>query len=221
MPHYNFQSLFFDSKRRRVNAYGGELSGLTSDPPDLMIWSYDPRSQRWTRTSTANDPPFSQGILRNFGGATTTSDGQFYALGGYTSPHTDPQTSNNQGFVPTPGLVSYDSSSSSWTNSSTVNGPSPLGTVEWAGLEAVPFGPNGLLAVIGGDTSDFSTYVPAQNRRDMSSITVYDPVVKRWFQQETTGTAPSQRSRFCTVGVGDATSIKGVNGTSGRGTYEM
>lgn len=223
MTRYNFQSLFYDTKRQRINTFGGELSLLTTDEPDLAIWSFRPNgngSGTWARNGTSNDPPFGQGITRNFGAASTNHNGQYYSLGGYTSPHTSPQTVNTQGFIPTPGIVNYNSTTSAWSNNTDINGPSPLGTLEWATLEAVPLGPNGLLAVIGGDTSDLNTYVPAQNRRSMTTISLYDPVTKRWYQQATTGTPPSQRSRFCTVGVRDPTPVKGASKTS-LGTYEM
>ena len=224
MTRYNFQSLFYDTKLQRIDSHGGELSYLTTDEPDLAIWSFQPDNESgsgtWKQNNTIDDPPFTQGITRTFGGATTSHDGQYYSLGGYTSPHTSPETVNTQGFIPIPGIVTYNSTTSTWTNSTDVNGPSPLGTLEWAGLEVVPLGPNSLIAVIGGDTSGMDTYVPAQNRRSMTSISLYDPVTKQWYQQETTGTPPSQRSRFCTVGVRDRTKVAGKSGT-GLGTYEM
>ena len=199
------------------------MSYLTTDETDLSIWSFNPDNKgsgTWAQNNTAKDPPFTKGITRNFGAAATTLDGQFYSLGGYTSSRTGPDKVNDAGFVPTPGLVTYNFTTNIWTNETAVDGPSRLGTVECATLEALPLGPNGLLAVIGGDTSGLDEYVAAQNRRSMTSVSLYDPATKRWYQQETTGRAPSQRLRHCTIGVRDPTPVKGTAGGN-MGTYEM
>lgn len=95
-----------------------------------------------------------------------------------------------EGDTPVAGLVSFGMSSSVWTNTSV---PRKLVNAQ---AEYVPFGPNGLVLLLGGTTGDspptFSNF---------TNITFYDPITKQFFSQQATGTIPTGRQRFCSVAV--------------------
>ena len=81
------------------------------------------------------------------------------------------------GLVPTPGLVTYSFESGSWTNAMDTPHLTSSRAVEWASMEFVPgLGPNGLVVVIGGVTSDLASSAPGNEQRPMDQITVFDPV---------------------------------------------
>lgn len=88
------------------------------------------------------------------------------------------------------GLVSFGMSSSVWTNTSIER------TLVNAQAEYAPFGPNGLILLLGGTSGDSP---PALI--DFVNITFYDPITKQFFSQQATGTIPTSRQRFCSVGV--------------------
>lgn len=72
------------------------------------------------------------------------------------------------------------------------------------------FGPNGLIVMFGGESSQPQRYIPGVEQRSMSNITLFDPVTKIWYEQIATGAGdrvPSSRLQFCTVEVGDLTKM--------------
>ena len=224
MPIYNFQSLWHDQPNNRFFAFGGERSSLDTQTPNLAIWRFDldgHGSGTWHINSTVSQPPFStlHGLTRPFGGASTTSEKSAFYLGGYVSSHSSSVTEYLTSFIPTPGMLTYDFGDRVWQNITDTGIVSSSGTFQWGGMEYVPFGPNGLLAIFGGETSSLLVYTPGQNERSMSNITLFDPVTKNWYQQAATGDPmPSERNRFCTIGVRDPRPLTGSNSS---GTYEM
>ena len=174
----------------------------------------------WYQNTSYGEPPFTQpGITRPFGGASTQNNNIAWYLGGYSSSHSSPQTQNQDCFIPTPGLVEYHFDHGTWANSTIgITNVGEAGSFEWGGLEYVPFGPNGLLVIWGGETSNATKYTPGYQERPMNQVTLLDPITKQWYQQNTTGTAPSPRNRFCIVGVADPRPVSSVNNT---GTYEI
>ncbi|KAL1881907.1 hypothetical protein Daus18300_000961 [Diaporthe australafricana] len=80
--------------------------------------------------------------------------------------------------------------SSVWTNTSVTS------TLVNARAEYAPFGPNGLILLLGGTSGDSPSGLV-----DFTNITFYDPVTKQFFSQQATGTIPTGRQRFCSVGV--------------------
>lgn len=88
------------------------------------------------------------------------------------------------------GLVSFGMSSSVWTNTSIER------TLVNARAEYAPFGPNGLIVLLGGTSGD-----SPPGLIDFVNITFYDPITKQFFSQQATGTIPTARQRFCSVGV--------------------
>ena len=116
-----------------------------------------------------------------------------FILGG-----TDPFNSN----ALLPGLVAFNFTTRSWSNSS-ASGYNSNGTVESGAMHYVPpFGPGGLFVVLGGD--NFTDY------RDFGKASVYDPISQKWFNQTTTGNTPEPRKEFCVSGI-----------ASTNNTYEM
>ncbi|KKY29870.1 putative kelch repeat protein [Diaporthe ampelina] len=81
-------------------------------------------------------------------------------------------------------------SSSVWTNNSIPR------TLVNAQAEFAPFGPNGLILLLGGTSGDSPTGLV-----NFVNVTFYDPITRQLFSQQATGTIPTGRQRFCSVGV--------------------
>lgn len=128
-----------------------------------------------------------------------------FLLGGTEDFLTTPETAAKiGGEVALPGLVQFNMTTKTFTNSSAA-GYQVNGTAERGGMHHVPsFGPDGLFLVMGGD------HVDPSDLRDFSTISILDPSSKNWYQQATTGNTPKPRIEFCTAGV-----------NSTNGTYEM
>ncbi|KAL8997747.1 MAG: hypothetical protein Q9169_003076 [Polycauliona sp. 2 TL-2023] len=185
MPLWNFQSLWHDETDNSIWAFAGEISFLASSDPDFNIWNFK---------------------LNGGGGGTWTQK---------TNGRRNPLTSDLTDFVPTPGLLSYSFHDGLWANITDTPHISDSGAIEWAGMEYVPFGPQGLMVVIGGETSDLTVYRPGSRGRSMTQITVFDPLTLRFYMQTATGDRiPSERMRFCIAGVGDSSKIGDASRTS-------
>ena len=188
---------------------------------DLSVWRLDLDGKgggTWTQNATSKNAPFAQSVTRPFGGASTFTNNSAYYLGGASSSHSSPLLQTQAANVPLPGLVSYSFPNGAWSNSTTgITALSQSGSFEFGGIESVPFGPSGLLAVWGGETSNSSIYSAGIAERAISSVTLVDPVTKQWYQQNTTGIPPTPRSKFCYVGVSDPRPLSPAN----IGTYEI
>ena len=209
-PIYNFQSLWFDEVSENIFTFGGEQSRLDSKSPvDLSTWklTLDGNGDgEWKQNATFQDPPFSEGLTRPFGGASVTDGTTAFYMDGYSSSKSSPMTQGLQDFVPTPGIVTYDFQNGMWSNTTATRKSKARETFLWGGAEFVPLGPNGLIVMFGGESSQPQSYIPGDEQRSMSNITLFDPVTKLWYE-ETANSAgnrmPSPRLQFCTVGVGD------------------
>lgn len=224
-PTYNVASLWHDESENSLYSFGGDESWLDKTPLDLAVWKFQPNSGgggAWSKNTTYSSSPWAgaPGITRPAGGAYTYTNKTAFYLGGYTSDHTSPQTQNQLGFVPTPGLVTYSFDNGSWTNSTAgFNNLGGEGSWEWGGMEYIPtFGPNGIVVMWGGETSNTTSYVFGAQLRTMNEITLLDPVTQQWYTQNVTGTVPSPRSRFCSMHVADSRPISTANNT---GTHEI
>lgn len=222
MPLWNFQSLWHDNTDNSIWAFGGETSLLGSLSPDLGIWNMKPNGGgggTWAQKANFRGAPWNQTITRPLGGGGKSSKNTGFLLGGYSSKGSSPFTSDFTGFVPTPGLLTYDFGNMTWSNVTATPYVSSSGAVEWPGMELIPFGPNGLMVVIGGETSALTSYTPGDQERSMTQITLFDPVTLQFYRQTATGDkVPSQRNRFCIAGVGDSTKV--ADGSI-SGSYEM
>lgn len=221
-PIYDFSSLLYDEEENSLYSFGGEESYLETKNLDHAVWKLQPNGGgggTWTRNTSYGSLPFTQGITRPFGGASTFTKSTGFYLGGYSSSHSSPQTQNLNNFVPLPGLVECNFNDWTWSNSSAgITALSQTGSFEWGGLEYVPFGPNGLLVMWGGETSNNSIYFPGVESRPMNTVTLLDPVTKQWYIQNVTGTAPSPRNRFCSI---IATDPRPLSTANSMGTSEI
>lgn len=221
-PAYNFAALWYDGPNNSLYSFGGEESYLDSKEVDLAVWKLEldgGGGGTWTQNTTQGDAPFSQGVTRPLGGASTFDNQTAFYLGGYSSSHSSPQTQDLVTFVPTPGLIEYNFQNSSWTNSTAgITNISQDGSFEWGGMEYIPFGPNGLLVMWGGETSESSIYIPGAEEQPMHTVTLLDPITKDWYQQTIPGTVPSVRNRFCSVVASDPRPLSAANNT---GTTEI
>lgn len=137
----------------------------------------------------------------------TFGSGNAYVLGGIENSESSLSTANLQGNVPLPGLVNFNMTTETFSNS-TASGYSFNGTAEKGSLHYVPsFGPDGLCIVMGGD--DF-WHPHFDSLKDLETITIFDPSSKKWFNQTTTGNVPQARKEFCLAGI-----------ESNNATYEM
>ena len=66
----------------------------------------------------------------------------------------------------------------------------------------------------GGQTSpNISQYYDGAVYLSLANVSLFDPSTKSWYWQEATGNIPSQRDRFCVVGISG-----GNSATYGMGT---
>lgn len=140
----------------------------------------------------------------------SSGGGVAFVIGGMTSIESDPDSSNYSPVAnphwyrtPIPGMVSYDMKSRTFSRTDTSAVMPPLGTLIGGRAHFVPqFGSNGLMLVLGGKAD--------RGILDFNNITFYDPKTGQWGWQNTVGYAPTDRFRFCMVGV-----------ASPAGTYEL
>jgi len=217
-PSINFQALWHDPDENVLYSFGGEstwLPPISGNPPPLSVWKFAPDDRgggRWSENTTSSDPPFSDGLIRPFGGSTTSSNNTAFYLGGYSSKQSSPKRSSGLDFIPARGIISYSYRNGSWSND-TAAGYSQYATAEWGGVQFVPsLGPEGVLVMFGGDTSTATAYSPGEYLRPMTNITVYEPRSRTWYYQNATGDSlPAARIRMCVVGVQE----------SSNSSYEM
>jgi Kelch motif len=135
-------------------------------------------------------------------------NGTGYLFGGYATAGTTPQTANVEGFLPIPGIVSYNIETGTWKNESAL-GYSTYGTAIYGEMQFVPnVGKEGLLVVLGGSTSDAVRWTNrGSNYISFERINMFDPATGEWHNQTASGTIPGARERFCSVGA------QGDNGT--------
>ena len=105
-------------------------------------------------------------------------------------------------------MVQFDMGSQSFVNS-TAQCCNATGGIERGAMQYVPtFGPEGMFIAMGGLNG--LTYNTTNGLIGLSTVSVYDPAKQEWWNQTTSGNAPSPRVSFCTAGI-----------NSTNGTYEM
>ena len=191
------------------SGFAGRISLYADKPPpvELQLWSFKPDgagSGSWTEVYGANDSAFGS-ITRPWRSMMAYGGDSAFLLGGTEDFLTTPETASKLGGeVALPGLVQFNMTTKTFSNSSAA-GYQVNGTAQRGVMHYVPsFGPNGLFFVLGGD------YIIPTDLRDFSTISIFDPASKTWHQQATTGFIPKARVEFCTAGV-----------NSTNGTYEM
>ncbi|TDZ39912.1 Glycosyltransferase sdnJ [Colletotrichum trifolii] len=182
--------------------YGGKV-----DAPES--WKFEADGQggdEWVTETSAN-PAFYSELRRTEEGAYVSTPDAGFVFGGIATGWTNA----NPASQPVPGVLSYNMTTTMWTNETTpgFSGFSKHATMVGGGAVYIPtFGDNGLTVVMGGSTW---TLQPSQSSpdgwMDFGNLTFYDPISKDWYWQQTTGTAPTARRGFCYVGA------EGKNGT--------
>lgn len=208
-PCPNFDNIRFwtDVAANTVYAYGGTFSTLnawvgSTTIPLESFWSFTPSSAgggSWQ--SLDQSSPVFDGITRPCQGSVASGAIGGFSLGGYADRNTS-QKIDVAGWIPVPGLQFYNFTSKEWFNRS-ATGYTPYGTAAWSGTVYVPtWGPAGLLVAFGGQTSaSLSTFVDGTAYLPMSDIALFDPSTQLWYHQKATGDVPTQRDRFCVVGI--------------------
>lgn len=187
-PLLNSQAIFTDQSTNSFWIWGGEATDGTPPPPD-QAWKFSADGNgggSWSLEPPSNPRIFNE-LSRPVGCAHTQGDGVGYCMGGLLTSQSNSSVESDTAVA---GLVSFGMSSSVWTNTSVPR------TLVNAQAEYVPFGPNGLILLLGGTSGDSP---PAFS--DFANITFYDPITKQFFSQQTTGTIPTGRRHFCSVGV--------------------
>ena len=213
-PNLNFIRFWTDLAANTAYAYGGEFSSLnpwvgSTTVPLESFWSFTPSSDGGTWQSLDQSSSVFGSITRPTQGSAASGDIGGFNLGGYAERLTSQKTSTIDGIIPIPGLQFYNFTSKEWSNYS-ATGYTSDGTAEWSGTAYVPtWGTAGLLVAFGGQTSlNLSQFVDGATYLSLSNISLFDPSTQLWYHQEATGEVPTQRDRFCVVGVnsGDKTS---------------
>ncbi|KAH0563239.1 hypothetical protein GP486_002194 [Trichoglossum hirsutum] len=206
-PSLNLVTLWANPASNTFYAYGGELSYLVpyidgSTIPQESFWAFTVDGNGgggWHQLDVSSDPTWST-LTRTGGGLGAAGPNAGYNLGGYADSRTSQKT-NIDGFVPIPGIQSYNYTSGAWSNNSAL-GYSKFGTAQLGGMVHVPtWGPAGILVVIGGQTSPLDKWGDDTTMVPLSNISVFEPQSQTWYHQIATGDIPSNRDRFCLVGV--------------------
>ncbi|KAG8165730.1 hypothetical protein KVR01_004282 [Diaporthe batatas] len=184
IPDVNGGVLWGDEVNKRFYLFGGEYYG--TPPTPFNLYSYDILNDSWDNLG----PPSQSGIRPvSYGAGTGISElGLGFYYGGWLSNNSVPDWSGPP--VATTGLIKYDMDEGSWTNSS---GPDSIGRAEGT-MNYLPASDGGLLIYFGG-IQDLDNGTTAG--QPMDEVFVYDIVTDRWYTQQTSGTTPQMRSRFC------------------------
>jgi hypothetical protein len=174
-------------------------------PPNSpnSLWKFAPSangSGSWSEQSLSSDSIFPS-LTRPAGGTDAYRNGTGYLLGGYQSFRSSPETASLDDMVPMPGIVSYNIESGTWRNDS-AKGFSMYGTAMYGKMQFVStFGPEDLLLIMGGKTSDAVTWIDtAADYVSFRKVDIFDPSTSTWHKQNTSGTIPNARDRFCSIG---------------------
>ncbi|TGJ82613.1 hypothetical protein E0Z10_g6154 [Xylaria hypoxylon] len=178
-----------DPSRGSLYTWGGFTSNDSS--PSQALWQFTADGSgggAWTQVTQRDYLNFSK-LKGTFGSAFTQSKDE------------------NPGYA-TPGLVSYNFRTGSWDNTTTTTTSyGGYGTSLNARAEYAPFGPNGLLLFLGGAETPVDATNDSFVETSWNTISMVDPVTKKWHKQTTTGTKPLTIESHCSVGK------KGPNGT--------
>lgn len=184
----------------------------TPSPYALGLWSFALDGQgggNWSAVSAATTE-IKKSLTRPYQGLSTWGGESAFTIGGFINDLTSPATVNYTGNRPIPGIVKYNMTSGTFTNSSAA-GYNHNGTAERGVLHYVPsFGPEGIYVLLGGDISGYQGYSPGSDLQSFSQITIFDPSTGNFYNQTATGNIPEGRIEFCATGI-----------NSTNQTYEM
>ena len=209
-PTLNDGSIFADSSS--LYLFGGGISvandakiiGAPTKLPDNGVWQYDLTEKQWTMAVLGGSVP--QRMVMGMSAQSSSSPTAYY-LGGAHAPNSDPYFWTVPFAVPylDQGLLSFDESTASFQNVSTV-GLNPYGTVAGGFVNLIEsIGSKGVLVAFGGISSAAGisqnlteTYWTDPSLHwNISSVSVYDIGGQIWYQQTTTGDVPRWRYNGC------------------------
>lgn len=203
-PPLNQQILWPGGDNRTAFAFGGEVTWLLNKlpAPPIELWQLTSDGQgggNWSNFNVGNNPGFAH-LRRPDVALGATVDETGFILGGLQNSHSGPTTQNLKGHIPIPGIVAFNMSSNTWSNSSMPSSLMPYNGKNGI-LASVPtFGPRGLLVATGINPT-------SANPEPFHTITIYEPGSRQWHNQTATGDVPEGRDKACVVGV------QGDNGT--------
>jgi hypothetical protein len=193
------QSLFTDESSETFYTWGGHTSWHAKiGTPVMMQFKPDGKgSGSWT-TDRISDTLSNAERVES--GAYVSSGNAGFVFGGSSTELTSQEPKGDVS-----GYVMFNFTTKEWVSDD--RAPySSSGTIFGATATFAPdFGPNGMIALLGGMTDHFSfKYASFQ------TVYLLDPVTREWFSQSTSGPAPSGRHYHCATGV-----------ASTNGTFEM
>ncbi|KAH0432819.1 kelch repeat protein [Colletotrichum camelliae] len=203
-PRMDFQGVWRDTESKSFYVWGGQVPYWIK-PPENDIWRFVVDGNgggSWSKRSPPNLADLYK-LDRATEGAFCQSKTTGYYFGGYANSRTDMSITDKDKTRNVPGLVSYDMTTGS-INQTTFQGPGNF-TFKGGAMEYVPFGPDGLLLVLGGfQGAPTETGYGKWTGVDFTSVNLYDIKANKWHSQRTTGSKssiPPPTEKFCTVGV--------------------
>ncbi|KAK2604285.1 hypothetical protein N8I77_007228 [Diaporthe amygdali] len=184
IPDVSGGILWGDNINKQFYLFGGEY--YNTPPTPFNLYSYDVLNDSWNNLG----PPSQSGINAvSYGSGVGISElGLGFYYGGWLSNNSVPSWSGPP--MATTGLIKYDMDQGSWTNNT---GPDSTRRAEGT-MNYIPASDGGLLIYFGGIQDQENGTTTGQ---PMDEIFIYDILSGRWYKQQTSGTTPQMRSRFC------------------------
>lgn len=157
--------------------WGGEAS-YDDDVIPSKVWRFQADGVRrgsWEHALVSNQKDFTK-IKRPMGGAFAQIGNIGYYVGGWATSKTDRSVDRPRNeYLALPGLVTYDIPGGKFKYAS-LTGFGDYNTFRSGSMEAVPFGPEGLLLVLGGRQAPPSIRVDFDWKwMNLSQVSIYDP----------------------------------------------
>lgn len=176
VPTFNTETLWPDISSSNFYMWGGWVAYRLGAPVDVL-WEFTADGNgggTWASVKPGNAAVFSE-LVRPHDCAFCVVNNTGYCLGGVVESDSDPSLPKGVSFA-LQGVVSYNIDSHEWDNASSA-GIGEYGTTFSSRAEHIPFGPSGLILVLGGLESPVGnprdkTYVDFQN------LWVWDPSSK-------------------------------------------
>lgn len=157
--------------------WGGEAS-YDDDVIPSKVWRFQADGVgrgSWEHALVSNQKDFTK-IKRPMGGAFAQIGNVGYYVGGWATSKTDKSVDRPRNeYLALLGLVTYDMPGGKFRNAS-LTGFGDYNTFRSGSMEAVPFGPEGLLLVLGGRQAPPSIRVDSDWKwMNFSQVSIYDP----------------------------------------------
>ena len=173
-PLFNSEAAWRDPSANAFYVWGG-TTAYFAQPAAIGLWKFTADGVgggSWSSVTPSNIVSFSS-LVRSGTAAWTQSKNVGYYMGGVATYQTDTSISSDT-YLALPGILAYDMTTGSFTNSSTV-GFGSLGTLIGGSVEFVPFGKEGLLLFLGGSQAPQVTNYGGGREVDFANLTIYDP----------------------------------------------